>query len=88
MTQLFEGDASAHTFDTPFVSLGGFTRNPDENAVTTPTVLMQSDVAGGDFKDPYFRNERITINDLQVGDQVKFLNSPIYNLLTRTQSPK
>jgi hypothetical protein len=84
VTTTFESDPNPHTFDTPFVSLGGFIRNPDENEKTTATVLMQSDVpAGQPFADPYFRNERIAINDLQVGDQVKFLNAPVYKYLTR-----
>jgi hypothetical protein len=86
VTQAINDDPSeTHAFDTAFVALDGYIRNSDEGSQGTPTVLMQSDVQSGPFVDRYFRNERITVNDLQIGDHVKFLNSPIYSLLTRNE---
>ncbi|HEY7371669.1 MAG TPA: hypothetical protein VIF57_05775 [Polyangia bacterium] len=75
------------SFEVAFVSLDGHVRNQTEQGPlpdpATATVLMRSDqVAPSPFVDPYFRNQPLKIDDLQVGDQVKFLNSPVYDALT------
>jgi hypothetical protein len=74
------------TFDTAFVALGGRVRNENESPGTGGTVLMMSDKPLTDqFGDPYFRNELTSVDGLQVGDQVKFLNATVYSAITRNQ---
>jgi hypothetical protein len=47
-------------------------------------ILMHSDEAAGTtFADPYFRNRLGRADELQIGDQVKVLSSPVYSSLQR-----
>jgi hypothetical protein len=79
-------DEGVKTIDTAFVSLDAHVRNVAEGEPADPKVLMRSDEAAGtEFADPYFTSATSTFGELQVGDQVEFLNSPVYNALTGNQ---
>jgi hypothetical protein len=49
----------------------------------TPTVLMRStESTNPAYVDPYFRNTTVPFWELQVGDQVRFLNSPVFSRMS------